>query len=409
MSASDLFGLARESLINRSRVREIFTPHKPIHSIPLFFGRQELVARIIEQINTPGQHALLYGDRGVGKSSLANVAAEVLLKDLIKGKLYAKRCDSQDTFESILAQPLRDVGIDLAVSGSSRKQSEGGSAGLSMPAIAKGSLSATRETVTEFYPVGGRLSPSSAAEALKNLEGLLVVDEADALRTAGDKRRLAEFIKLMSDAGAPLKVLVVGIAQTAEDLTDAHPSIQRCLRETKLQRMSDGELRQIIEGGAKKLKLTFVEPVIVAIIRMSSGYPHFTHLLALKCAEDAVAERRQVIGEENLAVAVRRAVEDAEETLRRTYENAARSSGTEMYRSILCAAAYIDKGEFTAADLRGAVSTRVGRPVKQTELNNYLQRLVSSDGTTIIRRVAKGVYRFNDPRIPSFIKIANHK
>lgn len=113
MANRDLFGLDREQRIRKSGVRNIFTPHQPVHSVKLFFGRQSLVKKLIEQINTPGQHALLYGDRGVGKSSLANVTAELLLKRLIQGKLYAKRCDSKDTFETILDEPLREVGIDL--------------------------------------------------------------------------------------------------------------------------------------------------------------------------------------------------------------------------------------------------------------------------------------------------------
>jgi energy-coupling factor transporter ATP-binding protein EcfA2 len=57
---------------------------------------------LIEQINTPGQHALLYGDRGVGKSSLANIASNLLLKHVARGALYEKRCDSETTFEEIV-------------------------------------------------------------------------------------------------------------------------------------------------------------------------------------------------------------------------------------------------------------------------------------------------------------------
>ncbi|MEO8629363.1 MAG: hypothetical protein ABI612_14865 [Betaproteobacteria bacterium] len=71
MTASDLFGLRRERRIIKSGVRNIFTPRQTIHSVSLFFGREALVRKLIEQIDTPGQHALLYGDRGVGKSSLA--------------------------------------------------------------------------------------------------------------------------------------------------------------------------------------------------------------------------------------------------------------------------------------------------------------------------------------------------
>lgn len=409
MAAPDLFGLQREQRIAKSGIRNIFTPHKPIHSLNLFFGREAQVAKLIEQINTPGQHALLYGDRGVGKSSLANVTAELVLKNLVHGKLYRKRCDSQDTFETILAAPLKDVGVDTTVSAETRSHKQGGGAALRVPGVASGDLSSAREHSLSFRSPRDRLSPSFAAEALRELAGLLVIDEADAIQTAGDKRKVAELIKLLSDIGASFKVLVVGIAQTAQDLTDAHPSVQRCLKETKLDRMSADELRLIIQSGAKKAGLIFRPDVISSIIRMSSGYPHFTHLLALKCAEDAIADGRAEISWRHLDQAVERAVEDAEETLRRAYEDAARSSGTDMYRRILCAAASIDKQEFSAGELRDAVAALIERPIRQTELNNYYQRLISETSTTILRRVSKGVYRFNDPRIPSFIRIANHQ
>ena len=68
MLAGD-FGLIREEKIKRSGVREVFTPHRPINKIDFFFGRQREVKTLIEQLNTPGQHSLLYGERRVGKSS----------------------------------------------------------------------------------------------------------------------------------------------------------------------------------------------------------------------------------------------------------------------------------------------------------------------------------------------------
>ena len=45
--------------------------------------------------------------------------------------------------------------------------------------------------------------------------------------------------------------------------------------------------------------------------------------------------------------------------------------------------------------------------VNQGWLNNYLQNIVSEGSNTILRRLAKGVYKFNDPRMPSYIKLAN--
>lgn len=402
--ATDLFGLKREAKIKESGVRNIFTPHQPIQSVDLFWGRQKQVQQLIEHISTPGQHALLYGDRGVGKSSLANIAADLLISTLIDGDLYKKRCDSRDTFASILANPLRAFGIDQRVSESSSSVRQGGEAGLRIP-IAKAGIHTERETKTTYRGID--LSPSVVAEQLQDRKGLLLIDETDAVANSDEKRKVAELIKLLSDNGSKFKLLVVGIGDTAEELTGAHPSIQRCLRETKLDRMTPAELTLIITQGATKLEIGFSPDVTNAIVRLSSGYAHFTHLLALKCAEDAIADDRTLVDMAQLERSLNRAVEEAEGSLRRSYENAVRSYNTDMYVTILRAAASLDRVEFSAGQLRTAISTLSGSYVTQASLNNFLTRLISSGSATVLVRKAKGIYKFTDPRMPSFIRIVN--
>jgi len=250
-------------------------------------------------------------------------------------------------------------------------------------------------------------SPSWVAAKLAKLNGLLLVDELDVLRDTSDRHKIAELIKQLSDEGSPFKVLLVGIAETGADLTDGHPSVERCLRETRLSRMSEEELRQIIDKGEEALGLKFTSQAKSRIISVSSGYPHFTHLLALKAAEDAIAERRKDIGVSGIEAATRRAVDDSEGRLKRQYDEACRSYGTDEYRHIVCAAALLGSEEFTAAKLRDQYSKLWGRKIDQNSLNNYFNRLVSDGSETMLKRLAKGVYRFNDPRMPSFVRIAN--
>lgn len=146
--------------------------------------------------------------------------------------------------------------------------------------------------------------------------------------------------------------------------------------------------------------------VIKAIARISSGFPHFTHLLALKCAEEAVSNGPRHITKQNLSIAIKNAVEDAEGTLRRKYFEATRSHSTDMYANVLLAAAKLRGEEFTAKMLRKELSDQIGRTINQGELNNYLKRLVSENQTCLLQRTGKGVYRFSDPRMASFIKVA---
>lgn len=349
---------------------------------------------------------MLYGDRGVGKSSLANIASHLLLKHLIKGKLFRKRCDSEDTFETIVGEALEEFGFfDKPISKTSAK-SEGGEAGLRIPVAKAGVHTTTTKSDTiELRSI--HIQPSTAAESVNGNNGLLLIDEVDAIKNATEKQKLAEFVKLLSDGHSPFKVLIVGIANTVGELTAGHPSVQRCLKETKLDRMSDDEIRSIVIEGSKKARITFSDSATIKIANLSSGYPHFTHLLCLKCAEDAINANKSNITVDDLRKSIDSAVGDAEGTLRTTYEEATRSASTDMYRVTLLAAAYLENDEFSASSLRESIAEIQGSTINQGSLNNYLGKLCSDGDGTVFRRVAMGVYKFNDPRMPSYIKIAN--
>lgn len=283
MFDKDLFGLESERKIVKSGVRKIFTPHTPIQSIELFFGREAEVSKLIKYLNTPGQHAILYGERGVGKSSLANITCKLLIENLIDGSIFKKRCDSSDTFLTIVADPLKAVGIDISIKEKETASGKaiGGSFGIS------GEITDEQTSKMAGYSTSA-LSPSWVASKIQDIQGLLMIDEFDVIKNANDKRKIAELIKQLSDVNGSFKILVVGIAESAVELTAGHSSVQRCLKETRIGRMQDSELEKIITGGQHRLGITFSKEAIKRVVSVSSGYPHFTHLLALKAAEDAI-------------------------------------------------------------------------------------------------------------------------
>ncbi|MDI5979611.1 nSTAND1 domain-containing NTPase [Amycolatopsis magusensis] len=399
----DLFGLQREHRISETHARHVFTPHQPISTKDLLFGRQQEVQALVQTLNTPGQHVLLYGERGVGKSSLANVVGHIV--NVAMGRrIFVKRCDAMDSFETIVKGPLAAVGADLSLVEVSDTTSIAAKSGL-----ASTGLSLARERARDImstYRALGEVSPSSVAEAICGVEGFLVIDEADAIVNLSDRKKLAELIKQLSDSGSAFKIMVVGIAGTGNELTAEHPSIERCLRDTKLGRMADAELVEIIQSGAKALKIDFAPAVVGSIVGLSEGYPHFTHLISLKCVEEAIGKGRKRVDEGHLAIALNEAVKDAEGALRKSYSDSVRST-SEMYKSIVMAAASLRMAEFGTAQWREAVSRETGREVPSGFLKNYSQKLISVDGSTIIRRTAPGYYRFEDPRMASFVRIAN--
>ncbi|MBF6150349.1 ATP-binding protein [Nocardia nova] len=391
----EFYEMVHERNIVDSKVRQVFTPHQPIQPGQELTGRRTEIARLIAVLDTPGHHALLYGARGVGKSSLANAASHQLGLATTQ-PYFIKRCDHTDTFESIFKEPLKSAGLDVLrseyVEQETRKRnSEGG-----IPKMLAGALEKQSARSATYRPAA-TIGASDAARHLSKVRGFMIVDELDVVCDETARRKTAELIKHLSDAGSKFKLLLVGIAENAGELTGAHPSVQRSLQETELAPMSDDQLYDIVGEGAQKLRLTFEDEVTSSIVRISAGYPHFTHLLALKCAEQAIRNNSRLITPPDLQRAMGTAAQDAEGILRQSYNGSIRTQ-PQVYGQILTAAASFDGIEFTKRQLDAAIPTGIN-------LAGPLRRLVSNDGTTILRRAGTGVYRFSDPRMRCYIRI----
>ncbi|KPZ56269.1 ATP-binding protein [Pseudoalteromonas sp. P1-25] len=231
--ANGEFGLEREFKIIKSGIRDIFTPHIPVDEKEHFFGREEEATRLVSVINSPGQHILVYGDRGVGKTSLAKTTCKVLLHKLQRGLFFEKSCDSRDTFATIFEKPLEASGVDFSFKEKTQTHNEGAGAGLDI-GIAKANIASKREIKTTTSAIFKPDSPSWVANQLKDLSGVFLIDEADSIQSDDDKKKIAELIKLLSDSNSDFKLVVVGIAATGEELTAGHPSVERCLKEVSL-------------------------------------------------------------------------------------------------------------------------------------------------------------------------------
>ena len=59
-----------ERMLLGIKVGDVFRPSAPVDEKALFAGREEQVRRVIDAIFQRGQHVMIYGERGVGKTSL---------------------------------------------------------------------------------------------------------------------------------------------------------------------------------------------------------------------------------------------------------------------------------------------------------------------------------------------------
>jgi len=84
------------------QITNAFTPDTPIDSKELFAGRKSQVEKLISTISQKGAHAVLFGERGVGKTSLANSISDFLVFAGIFNSLRARvNCANGMSFEEI--------------------------------------------------------------------------------------------------------------------------------------------------------------------------------------------------------------------------------------------------------------------------------------------------------------------
>lgn len=70
-SENNIFAKFKAQKAKIKNVDSYFTPSKPIEAYTHLKGRDEEVQHILGTLTTAGQHCMIYGERGIGKSSLA--------------------------------------------------------------------------------------------------------------------------------------------------------------------------------------------------------------------------------------------------------------------------------------------------------------------------------------------------
>lgn len=401
MNANDVFANFKTQKTKIKDVDLFFTPSKPIEAYTHLKGRDDEVKSILGTLTTAGQHCMIYGERGIGKSSLALSTLEGGKEAGIFTKpFFIKRCDNKTKFKDIIQQPIVYLDEDYAAQKKEKTTKTG--VGLNLLKLFRADISIEEKIIIEK----DELTASKVSQALNELEGVLLIDEFDVVEDSV-KHEIAELIKQLSDSNSNLKILLVGIASDGASLIAGHKSVNRCLQEIKLSRIEDNYLFEIINTGENGLGIKFEQDVKEQIIRISNGYPYFTHLIGKEVAEVALSEEKNPIDQSVLTRALEKAVINTEGQLKRAYDDAVTSSRTSVYPSILYAAAKFADNRFTIQDWITQIEQDTGNKYNNNGMSNYIGRFTREDKGSIITKAARGVYKITDPRMPSYIRMIN--
>ena len=376
----------------------VFTPGSPVSERDLFAGRKVQITTIMEAVSQKGFHAVLYGDRGVGKTSLANVLS-AFLQEVGATVLFVRaNCDATDDFSSLWRKVLREIRI-LEVReafGFSTTQRE------------------SYRRLIDTLPDQLRPDDIRQALALVSQSAMLVaaIDEFDRLTDSNVSALIADTVKALSDAAVPATVILIGAADSVDQLIEGHRSIERSLVQVPMPRMSTAETEQIVLKGLERLKMTVTKEALAEIVRLSQGLPYVTHMLSLYSARAALIDDKQLtISASAVQAGIQKALDQWQASIKAAYYGATRSHQPDhLYKEVLlaCALADVDdKSFFTAAAVRGPLRVVAERP--DLDIPNFSRHLKEMSeerrGCILLREgeTRRLRYRFVNPLMRPYV------
>ena len=383
--------------LDRTRlVAAAFRPAAPIDRRELFAGRGQQIADVFAVVAQPGQHAVIYGERGVGKTSLGLVAAE-LLRGANVLSAWAT-CDASDDFSSLWREALGEIGF------ASTRHAIG----------FEERVSETIESASQLLG-SGSVTPHAVRGALRQITHrgavAIFVDEFDRFRDREGRALFADTIKGLSDRVVPVTIDLIGVADSVGELIREHRSIERALAQIQMPRMSPSELAEIATKGIAAAKMTIVREAVARVTSLSQGLPHYTHLLTQMAAQAALGKRRARVTVRDVNTAVRRAMDHAQQSIVEAYHEAVSGRPGTMYPQVLLACALAEEDEFgffAPSDVQEPLSRILHKPCTTSAFARHLEGLSSkSRGAVLQKHRGAGTarYRFVNPLLQPYVAI----
>jgi Cdc6-like AAA superfamily ATPase len=374
----------------------VFSPGAPIDERALFAGRLDQTRQVLGAISQRGHHAIIYGERGVGKTSLSFVLSE-FLEDAGQTVIAPRvNCDGSDTFTSIWKKIFSEITFSRETKGI-------------------GFLSQPQVVTTNFADtLPDNLRPDAVRKALtllcRGATLIIIIDEFDRMPNGTTSPLFADTIKMLSDHSVSATLVLVGVADSVDELIKEHESIERSLVQIHMPRMSKGELHEIIQRGLQRLDMAIDPRAMEQISTLSQGLPHYTHLLALNATHAAIDENTKKIDEALVDKAIRVSLDNAQQSIRSVYHKATASPRSDnLYTQVLLACALSrtdDLGYFAAAAVRDPLTYIMNKKYDIPSFSRHLKEFCEDKRGPVLRRFGQKHrvrFRFINPLMQPYV------
>jgi Cdc6-like AAA superfamily ATPase len=371
--------------------QHLFSPAAPINEADLFAGRREEIKRFILAIAERGRHVILYGERGVGKTSLASIF-HFLLSESNQVTHIRTQASPDDNYSSLWRKVFKDLSYE------------------STENLGYGNVKTNTQSIADLYD--HKITSDDVARELRKVDKktVIIFDEFDKINDLETKKLMSHTIKLLSDLGINSTIVIVGVADDVNTLVDEHESVKRNLEEIKMPRMTKTELIEILTERLPRLNLGIDKPAQSKIVNLSRGLPEYVHSLGKYAAINAIQHKKKNIQDPDVDIAIRTILHQSDQSSNNTYKKAIQSNKKNtLYEPVLLACALAktdDEGNFVANALILPLSNILKRNVSIPNFQANLAEFCKEERGKILEKHGKArafKYRFHEPKMQPYI------
>lgn len=393
--------------------KQFVHPSNEISEPDQLIGRENAFTFLRNCFERDGSHAFIWGQRGVGKTSLAHSAC-VEHGNIVRLGLAiacAENSTISDLFQDIIRRATvgnkytlddKNVRIKLGACGVSLEGETGGF----RPTI-------NITTVNQASDILNTLFPQSFADGKKTA---IIIDEFDTLKNGETIRFLTALAKQLSVDDVQIKIIFCGVASDFEALVGAHESVARYLSAVQISPLSDNDIWDVIDSVTPNFKVSLHRGQKIRIGQIACGYPSFVHLVLDEVLNVAFDEELNVedVPQDIFNEGMRRAAAGAATNLRSAYESAT-MKGTDRYVEVLWAVAngeHIQSRQFKdiLRDYEAIMEMRMGRERigSETNVRNHVNALCAEGNGAVLKKTKPGWYAFSDPMFRGYVRMVAH-
>ncbi len=370
----------------RLRLRFAYTPSQPVIERSMFAGRNQVLAGVIRALEDERLHTIVYGERGIGKTSLMHMIAQAAREARYLVSYIS--CGAASNFDEVFRAVAGDIPL-LFHSGY----------GPSTPEAERG------DTLARLLPIAP-ISVRQATDLLAKVVGtriLVVLDEFDRVESADFRQGIAEVVKNLSDRSARVQLLIAGVAANLTELLEHVPSVQRSIFAFQVPRMTEAEVRLLVKIGEDKSDLQFEEAARRFIVAASNGLPYLASLLSHHAGLEAIERSRLDVTSADVDAAIAKALVEQRARISRRSQIQIAGLIQEGARSVLGGLsnlAQLSAGAFSIDDLASALPGPEG--VART--HSLVNRL-TAEGVLLERQEDEfgASYRFAEDSVPIYL------